>query len=375
VPERGAPTTKIGDVSAARGLIVVGDAIKPASSPVGSPALTSLPVTNSPVTSSHLTCPHVTRRRIPDFFIVGQAKSGTTALYEMLLGHPAIFMPDLKEPEFFASDLRRRFQPVMAGPLPDTLEEYLDLFTGAQPEQLVGEASAFYLSSHAAASSIVQHNPAARIVAVFREPASFLRSLHLQHLQNHNEDQRDLRRALALEGKRRAGRSIPRRSYRPQILQYSDHVRYTEQLTRYHDVFPREQVLVLIYDELRADNVATVNRIFRFLGVDDSVPVASVQANPTVALRSQALDEAVHSLSVGRGPGSRWAKAVVKTLLPRPARRRLLSTVQGRVVRSPAPLADEELMRELREWLKPEVERLAAYLDRDLVSLWGYGDV
>lgn len=56
--------------------------------------------------------------RVPDFFIVGQAKSGTTALYEMLRQHSAIFMPDLKEPEFLAADMRQRFRPPMAGALP-----------------------------------------------------------------------------------------------------------------------------------------------------------------------------------------------------------------------------------------------------------------
>ena len=48
--------------------------------------------------------------RYPDFFIAGHAKCGTTALYEMLRRHPAIFMPELKEPLYFATDLRRRFR-------------------------------------------------------------------------------------------------------------------------------------------------------------------------------------------------------------------------------------------------------------------------
>jgi hypothetical protein len=313
--------------------------------------------------------------RPPDFFIVGQAKSGTTALYKMLCGHPAIFMPDLKEPEFLASDMRRQFQPPMSGALPATLDEYLALFAGAREDQLVGEATALYLSSRTAAAAIAQLNPSAQIIVIFREPASFLRSLHLQHLQNHNEDQRDLRRAISLETARRDGRSIPRRSFRPQVLQYSDHVRYTEQLTRYHDAFPREQVLVLIYDDLRRDNTATVRKIFRFLDVDDSVPVVPVNVNPTVTLRSQALDEAVHRLSVGRGRYSKEVKAAVKTLLPRRARRRLLSTVQERVIHSPPPPADEELTAELRGRMKPEVERLSEYLGRDLVGMWGYDDV
>jgi hypothetical protein len=314
-------------------------------------------------------------QRVPDFFIVGQAKSGTTALYEMLRQHPSIFMPDLKEPEFLASDMRRRFRPPMAGPLPSTLEEYLALFADAKDEQRAGEASAFYLSSQTTASSIAALNPSARIITVFREPTSFLRSLHLQLVQNHIEDQRDLRSAIALEAARRNGRSIPRRSYRPQVLQYSEHVRYTEQLDRYHAVFPREQVLVLIYEELRANNAATVRKIFRFLEVDETVPVVPVDANPTVALRSQELDDAVHRFSVGRGPYSRAVKAVAKTLVPQSARRRLLHTVQEHVVHSAAPSPDEELVTELRKWLKPEVERVGAYLGRDLVSFWGYDQI
>lgn len=319
--------------------------------------------------------PCETQGRVPDFFIVGQAKSGTTALYEMVREHPAIFMSDLKEPEFLASDMHRRFQPPMSGAVPATLEEYLTLFTEAREDQLAGEATALYLSSCTAASSIAKLNPHARIIAIFREPASFLRSLHLQHLQNHNEDQRDLRRAIALEAARRDGRDIPRRACRPQVLQYSDHVRYTEQLKRYHDAFPREQVLVLIYDDLRRDNTATVRKIFRFLEVDDSVPVVPVHANPTVTLRSQALDEAVHQLSVGRGRYFKEVKTAVETFVPRRARRRLLSAMQKHVVHSSPPPADEELMAELRGRMKPEVERLSAYLGRDLVGLWGYDDV
>src|SRR6266487_3409418 len=85
--------------------------------------------------------------RIPDFFIVGHAKSGTTALYEMLRRHPQIYMPDFKEPWFFATDMRPRFMPARAGALPQTLEEYMSLFAGARPDQRAGEASASYLWS------------------------------------------------------------------------------------------------------------------------------------------------------------------------------------------------------------------------------------
>ena len=242
---------------------------------------------------------------MPDFFILGHPKCGTTALYEMLRRHPQIFMPALKEPAYFATDLRSRFQRKASGQLPVTLEQYLSLFDAAAPAQLVGEASSSYLVSTTAARGIAELQPGARLIAILREPASFLRSLHLQLLQNHIESERDLRRALALEPARRQGRQIPRRSPRPQALLYSERVRYVEQLRRYRAVFAEEQLLVLIYDDFRAENEATVGRVLRFLEVDPTVPVEPSEVNPTVRMRSQRLDELVHTLTVGDSPLAR----------------------------------------------------------------------
>ena len=313
--------------------------------------------------------------RVPDFFIVGQAKSGTTALYEMLRRHPQIFMPDSKEPWFFATDMRPRFQLPMAGRLPENMQEYLALFVDAAPGQLIGEASTSYLWSRTAAEGIAAVQPQARMLAILREPASFLRSLHLQLVQTHVESERDLRRAIALERDRREGRHIPRRSHRPQLLQYSDHVRYVDQLRRYDALFPRSQMLVLIYDDFRRDNAATVRSVLRFLGVDEDYPIEVLQANPSVALRSQQLDDLVHAVSTGRGLISRAAKRTLTALTPRGARRRLLQLTLRRVVHGDTPPPDDELMLELRRRFKDEVVALGEYLDRDLVTLWGYDEL
>jgi hypothetical protein len=312
------------------------------------------------------------RLAAPDFFIVGHHKCGTTALYKMLRRHPQIYMPDLKEPRYFATDMRQRFQPRRAGPLPSTLAEYLALFADAGPEQIRGEASPSYLVSRAAAREIAAVRPDARIIAILREPASFLYSLHLQFVQSHVETAKDLRRAMSLEAARRRGKRIPRRSPRPQDLQYAEHVRYVEQLRRYHAVFAREQVLVLIYDDFRAENEATVRRVLRLLGVDDTVPVALQDANPTVRLRSHRLDELVHAVSVGRGPFSCAAKAGLKALAPRPLRRDALALVRRRVVLGEPRPPQESFVLELRRRFKGEVVALSEYLDRDLVTLWGY---
>ncbi len=314
-------------------------------------------------------------RRVPDFFLVGHPKSGTTALYEMLKVHAQVYMPDLKEPSYLAPDHPRRFQRAATGALPGTLEEYLALFVPARADQRVGEASSAYLMSHAAPSRIAELQPRARVIAVLREPASLLRSLHLQLIRDHVEDERDLRTAVSLERARGEGRHVPPRSPRPEALQYSERVRFAEQLRRYHAVFAPEQVLVLIYDDFRADNEATVRQVLRFLEVDDRLPVLAREANPSVRLRSQRLDELVHTVSVGRGPLSRAAKASLKTLAPRRLRRGALEVVRRRVVTAPPAAVDRELMLELRRRYKPEVVAVSEYLSRDLVSLWGYDEL
>jgi hypothetical protein len=237
-----------------------------------------------------LTRPDSFAGTIPDFFVVGHPKCGTTALHQMLKAHPEVYMPDRKEPWFFAEELHEATPPRPEG-TPRTLTEYAEWFTGARPGQIVGEATAYYLWSERAAANIAAVNPDARIIAILREPASFLHSLHLQLLEQYTEVEPDLGRAIELEQERREGSSIPRYTYFPRMLLYSDFIRYTEQLQRLHAVFPPEQVKVLIYDDFRADNESVVRDVRRFLGVDDAAPVQTLEANPTVRPRSQLLNE------------------------------------------------------------------------------------
>jgi hypothetical protein len=304
--------------------------------------------------------------RMPDFFIAGHHKCGTTALYETLRFHPQIYMPSLKEPRYFASDLRSQFEPVNSGRLPETLEQYLALFDEAREGQLKGEASPSYLRSRVAASAIAELQPAARIIAILREPVSFLRSLHLQMLQDHVESATDLRQAIAGEERMIDGQRVQR---------YTDHVRYVEQLRRYHAVFPHEQVLVLIYEDFRADNRATLRRVLRFLRVDDDLAIETVEANPSVRVRSARLHLFLGRLYGGAGPVASPLRRAVKAVTPSKLRRGALQGLRRALVYGEPRRADEELTMELRRRFAPEVVALSEYLDRDLVSQWGYRDV
>jgi hypothetical protein len=302
--------------------------------------------------------------RAPDFYIVGHHKSGTTALHQMLRSHPQIYMPALKEPRFFAPDLR----PLLGanGSLPQNREEYLALFAGAGRQQRVGEASPSYLRSSVAAGLIAAERPDARIIAIFREPADFVRALHLHLLKEGVESEPDLARAFAAESVVRAGRRVER---------YSDHLHYVEQLRRYHAAFAPDQVLVLIYEDFRRDNEGTLRRVLRFLDVEEGRPLAAVEANPSVRVRSGRLPRAARHLYPGAGPLSRALQAGARALTPGGRGRERLRALRQRLVYgSPRP-PDPDTMLELRRRFRGEVVALGEYLHRDLVSLWGYDRV
>jgi Sulfotransferase family len=252
----------------------------------------------------------------------------------------------------------------------------LGLFQPATPEQRIGEASESYLWSARAAKAIAEVQPEARIIAILREPASFLRSLHLQYAQARVETEHDFATALSLEQERRreieagSGRGRPAKA-----LLYSDHVRYVDQLRRYHAVFPKEQILVLIYDDFRADNEATVRRVLSFVGVDEVGSIELLDANPTVRVRSPRAREMIRSLYMGHGPVARGAKSMVKAVTFRRLRHEALKVTQRRLVYGAPRPSDDRIMLQLRRRFRGEVVAVSEYLGRDLVGEWGYDEL
>jgi hypothetical protein len=302
--------------------------------------------------------------RVPDFFLVGMPKCGTTALYRMLRTHPGLFMPPMKEPHFLSRspEEERRGRRV-----PRTLDAYLDLFAGAAPGQLTGEGSTSYLFSPVAPERIGRLNPGARAIAILREPAAFLRSVHLQLYESHIETEPDLATALALEPQRREQAA----DLWGRMLLYSEHLRWTEQLRRYHEALGPERVLVLIYDDVRADNQGAVRQTARFLGIDDEFELQPVEANATVYRRDSRVGGAVRRLTTRRARVGKAARRMTRFVPPRVRRKALVGIHRALEVREPPPV-DEELMARLRVRFAGEVAAAGDYLGRDLLELWGY---
>lgn len=303
-----------------------------------------------------------------DFFIAGEPKCGTTTLHALLAQHPAIAMSGIKEPRYFATDQVResdafhggqRFFPIR------TEADYHALFSGAPSSAVLGESSTNYLQSTEAAANIRAYNPAARIIAMFREPVDHIHSYHQTMVRNLHEDEPDFRTALGLEAERRDGRRVPQTAGAPSYLYYRHRqMAYAEHLERFLATFPREQIKVLLMDDLRTGLPSVYRDVLEFLGVDaDFVPEFTVE-NAGAAPRFQALT---------RFRRSRWFWQYVKPWLPirlyGPAARAAYRITSRRAARTPL---DAELRRDLMREMRPRVEALQALIGRDLVTLWGY---
>ena len=328
-----------------------------------------------PVSANHNRGSSINREKRTDFFIAGNSKSGTSALYFFLSQHPELCMSSPKEPNFFATDFCHDRD--IGAFTKKSLTEYLSFFDNAAGDRLWGEASACYLYSKEAAKNIYSFNPDAQIIVIFREPVSFLHSYHLQQLKNpisEGESEKDFEKALQLEAERKKGEAIPPGCLIPELLYYSDRVKYAEHLSRFYEYFDQEQVLVLIYDDFKRDNEETYNRILEFLGVDRSFQPTFKSHNKVQKLRSKTAQKAVHSLSHGNGAWKSLHR-LLKSALPASVRQFLLQVALQNIVYKPKDEVDPDLRRRLKTQFKSEVRQFSNLVDRDLMTEWKYTDL
>ncbi len=299
----------------------------------------------------------------PNFFLAGAPKAGTTSLYHYLSQHPDIFMSSIKEPHYFADEIRPRYfgeelrRFAVNGHFPNLVQtesQYLSLFTGASGHTAVGEASVSYLWSTSAPRNIANAAPSARIILVLRNPIerAFAQHRKLMHI-------RPVPLSFAehiAAGLRAAG---PELGPAHPFLELGN---YHRQILQYLDYFPREQIDVHLYDDYRDDPAAMLRRIFSFLGVDPSFKPDHSQRHMTGDVpRSLKLhDIAVRRLRLGYRlkkilPAS--AHGALKNLLYRNGSSTLIAPEdRARLIdyyRDDVMSLSRWLNRDLRHWLQP----------------------
>ncbi|PLS85534.1 MAG: sulfotransferase [Actinobacteria bacterium] len=230
---------------------------------------------------------------MPNFLVIGAAKSGTTALYRYLNEHPQVYMSPVKETNFFALEGERldfrgpRDREVLERSVNVSsvtgLEAYRGLFGGVSGEKAIGEASPLYLYSPKAPGRIRRYVPEAKLVAVLRDPVERAYSGFLMMRACGREPIADFASALREEGRR--AKDNWEHSWHYKRMGF-----YHAQLKRYYDAFDRGQIRVYLHEDLDADTLGTLQNLFGFLGVDGTfVPDISVRHNASGARENGAL--------------------------------------------------------------------------------------
>jgi hypothetical protein len=310
--------------------------------------------------------------KLPNFFIVGAPKAGTTSLYHYLDQHPQIYMSAIKEPHYFAPEVhpancepefarailkgRPELQRFLAGPMVakrhdgiiERWEDYPRLFANAGEARAMGEGSVCYLWSPSAASRIAEKIPQARIIILLRDPAERAYSQYLQgagaglirwSLREHID------RSLKAE---RASGGAPAKIgvYHP----FLSLGLYHDQVRRYQEQFG-DRVWIGLQEEFRRDAAGFLRQVFTFLNVDPSFVPKTKERHLQRA--------GVHSPLVGwlkqAGVWRAAAKLMPRSL--RPKIRRSLTKLE--------PMSAED-RRWLVDYYREEVGKLAGLIGRDL---------
>ena len=202
----------------------------------------------------------------PDFFIVGAPKCGTTSLYYYLNQHQNIFLA-AKERYYFGND----FTFLEGKP---SLSHYLSFFKNAQPNQLIGDASVWYLYSKTAAEEIKAYKANSKIIVMLRQPTDMIYSLHQHQLFNGNENIVDFKKALQAQVERKKGHQIPAKLGCPiEGLQYQQVGKYYKQVKRYIEVFGKQNVHIIWFDDFKKDAKAEYKKVCTILNI---VPIENI---------------------------------------------------------------------------------------------------
>ena len=270
---------------------------------------------------------------LPNFLIIGSMKSGTTTLYHLLKSHPDIFMADNKEPQYFSDD--RKFGK--------GTERYESLFKNYNNEKAIGEASTNY-AKHPSFKNVPERIkkviPDAKLIYVLRDPVDRIYS-HFVHNYYMGRIENDVEKAINNNA------------------HYINVSKYYHQIEQYLEYFDKDNIKIILLDDLRDSPMETVADTYRFLGVDD-------------AHKPQGLGEHKHATDNKMGQSGDLMNLIrrvplyhaVSNNIPEGAKRFLNAIVRKKV--DPPLRLDAKLRKRLQGELKGDILLLQEYLGRDL---------
>jgi hypothetical protein len=219
------------------------------------------------------------KKKWPDFIIIGAPKAGTTAFYRALGRHPEIFTPSLKEPGFFGYSGQAVSWPCPGGrqkarELVRCEQKYSRLFAECTPDARAGEASMNYFLEAAAPINVGKYAPEAKLIAILRNPVERAYS-QWQHMRMRGwEPLENFDQALAAEEDRM------KKGWRP-AWAYAANSRYGTNLERWLSIAPKENLLILFYEDWCAEPQTVLRRACQHTGVRETAALKVTRDNVT----------------------------------------------------------------------------------------------
>ncbi len=296
--------------------------------------------------------------RLPNFLVVGAAKSGTTALYHYLAQHPEVFLSPIKETNFFA--LKNK-ELSFNGPGDDKgihrrsitdIIEYKNQFINVTTEKAIGEICPSYLYLKDAPKNIKEHIPEVKIIAILREPVARAFSAWV-HLTRDGREHLSFEEALADE---------PRRIKEnwAEIWHYKEESKYYNQLKRYYDSFPKENIKVVTYEEFQENPLKVYSELCKFIDVDNRfVPDMSSEHNKGGIPKNKIIWNLMMKQNI-------W-KTLFNHLMPIKIRKKIKEKIEARNVNK-KPQLDIYRRKELSIQFLDEINKIKQLIEQDLTE-------
>ena len=288
----------------------------------------------------------------PNFLIVGAAKSGTTSLFHYLRQHPAVFMPDFKEPQYLVhSKIEGRLHKYITN-----REDYLNLFSAAD-QQCIGEASVFYLYFYEEAIANIKKELGenVKIIIMLREPVSRTVSAYEHVFRNNIKEQLSFTDALAVE----EGRLEREQGLTPMAM-YKSMSMYADAVKAYQEAF--QDVHIALYDDFQSSPKQCIDQIFEFLGVESCEEIDYLSRYNIGGWQWE--NEKVKQLALSDG----FFKKIARVTVPKFLRKYMFKKLKSKATDVQKIAISQETKKELSQFFQEDIHALEDLINRKLTA-------
>ena len=296
------------------------------------------------------------KNKLPNFLIVGAAKSGTSSLHNYLNQHHQVFMPSynkegmkVKEPRFLIKDLvqHRLHNGIW------TFEEYQSLFDDVKDEKAIGESTVLYLYYYKHAINNIKHylGEDVKIIIMLRNPADRAYSA-FHHVSRGFKENNSFEKSLEIE----KGRMEREENLTPMVM-YKEMGMYYEMVKAYMESF--KNIHIILYEDFRDNIESEMNKIYNFLGISNDIEIDFITKHNVGGKKWK--NEKMKHVFMKDNP----MKSILKSALPKKFRKGILHHLVNASTNKVVPMK-EEVRKGLNDYFKLDIKKLSELLNKDL---------